>query len=46
MTDDTGLLPSELIARKRDGHELSEPQLRTLIEGMLAGDVEIGRAHV
>ena len=44
MTEDTGLLPSELIARKRDGHELSEPQLRTLIEGMLAGDV--GEAQI
>ena len=44
MTDDTGLLPSELIARKRDGHELTEGQLRTLVEGMLAGDV--GEAQV
>jgi len=44
VTEDTGLLPSELIARKRDGHELSEPQLRTLIEGMLAGDV--GEAQI
>jgi pyrimidine-nucleoside phosphorylase len=39
VTDQEGLLPSELIGRKRDGHELSEPQLRTLIEGMLRGDV-------
>lgn len=44
MTEDTGLLPSELIARKRDGHELSENQLRMLIEGMLAGDV--GEAQI
>ena len=39
MTDQEGLLPSELIGRKRDGHELSERQLRTLVEGMLRGDV-------
>jgi pyrimidine-nucleoside phosphorylase len=39
VTDEQGLLPSELIARKRDGHELSEGQLRTMIGGMLAGDV-------
>jgi pyrimidine-nucleoside phosphorylase len=44
VTDDTGLLPSELIARKRDGHELTEAQLRMLIEGMLAGDV--GEAQI
>ncbi len=34
-----GLLPSELIGLKRDGHELSEAQLRVLVEGMLGGDV-------
>ena len=39
MTDEQGLLPSELIGRKRDGYELSEDQLRTLIGGMLAGEV-------
>jgi pyrimidine-nucleoside phosphorylase len=36
---DEGMLPSELIARKRDGHELTEAQLRRLIDGMLSGDV-------
>jgi len=44
VTDDNGLLPSELIARKRDGHELTARQLRVLVEGMLAGDV--GEAQV
>jgi pyrimidine-nucleoside phosphorylase len=39
VTDEQGLLPSELIGRKRDGHELSEDQLRTLIGGLLDGDV-------
>ncbi len=39
MTDEQRLLPSELIGRKRDGYELSDGQLRTLIGGMLAGDV-------
>ncbi|MBW3604849.1 MAG: thymidine phosphorylase [Actinobacteria bacterium] len=39
MADTEGLLPSELIGRKRDGHELSEAQLRALIEGMLSGEV-------
>lgn len=39
VTDHEGLLPSELIGRKRDGHELTDAQLRTLIEGMLADEV-------
>ena len=39
MGDDEGLLPSELIGRKRAGHELSEAHLRTLIEGLLTGEV-------
>ena len=36
---DRGALPSELIARKRDGKELSEDQLRALVIGMLDGRV-------
>ncbi|CAN5922685.1 thymidine phosphorylase [soil metagenome] len=39
MADNEGLLPSELIGRKRDGHELTEGQLRGLVEGMLADEV-------
>jgi len=34
-----GVRPSDLIARKREGGELTEDQLRALVMGMLDGDV-------
>lgn len=39
----SGLWPAELIARKRDGGELDEAELRALITGLLAGEVSEGQ---